>query len=84
VPFKAAEPGVDHGDGDGRFVPYGEFLEAGCHAAVLFEQVDTALHGVTLPVSELVERRWPPASRATVAAVGGLVGLDGMTHVIDR
>jgi hypothetical protein len=34
---------VDGGDGDGGLVADGEFVVAGGHGAVLFEQVDTAL-----------------------------------------
>jgi hypothetical protein len=56
---------------DGGFVAHGEVVEAGGHGAVLFELVDTALHGVTPPVHLLVERRWPPALRAQLAPVRG-------------
>jgi hypothetical protein len=55
---------------------HGQLVEAGCHGAVLFEQVDAALHGVALLVRFLVERRRPAAPGAALAPVGGLVVLD--------
>ncbi|MGW0200824.1 hypothetical protein [Nonomuraea sp. NPDC003201] len=41
---------VDRGDDDDGFVAYGELVVTGCHAAVAFDQVDAAFHGVAQSV----------------------------------
>lgn len=54
----------------------GEFVESCCHSAVLLELVDAALDGVAVAVDLGVERWWPPATRAAVAAFGELIDRD--------
>src|SRR5918912_3332201 len=76
MPFEAAEPDVDRGYLDGGFVAHGQLVEAGGYGAVLFEQVDAALHGVALLVRLLVEGGRPATARAELAPVGRLVLLD--------
>src|SRR5690606_36152704 len=73
VSCQAAEPCVDHPDLDGGFVAYGEFLKAGGHGAVLFEQVDAAFGGVAALVDLGGERWRPPAGPAPVTAVADLI-----------
>lgn len=52
-----------------------ELVVSGCHGAVALEAIDTAFDGVALAVVGLVERRWPTAAVAELAAVGQLVDL---------
>jgi len=61
---------------DRGLVAHAQLVEAGRHAAVLFEQVDAALCGVALLVALGVERWRPATFGPELAPVTSLVVLD--------
>jgi hypothetical protein len=72
---EVAEPDLDGGDVDGSQVHELAFVVPGSHGAELFELVDRAFDGVSLPVTLGFEAGWPAVGRAAFTAVGLLVGL---------
>src|SRR3989442_3046409 len=69
-----SEPLIDRRNDNGGFVTDGELVVPGRHGTLALETVDPALHGVTLLVDLLVERRSATSTRTAVLAVADLVG----------